>query len=394
MRNRIAIFQYDLPVTSYTKNLIIYLAKAGYNVDFFITYYSTRLNYVDIRELNNKNIKSYIQGDHPLKAMHIIYSISRKFRILISRTITDPKFIKNTKKVIKKNLSEYLCFIGIEKHGLICAGKISEETNIPFIYYSLELYIDDNPSYHSTRKIRKNEIFYHQNAKATIIQDKHRAEVLFKYNNISNSDSILFPISVNGSLIQGKKFYFHNKFDIPSDAKIALYFGWITEKRYCSSLAEISEKLGENYLVFHGIGEEKYLNTLRNNQNVIVSTDFVSEKETLDIISSAHIGIALYDNKFSNDRLTAFSSEKIALYMQAGLPIISFRNESYEELFENFKCGEMIETLEEFPEAFQRILQNYELYREECFKAFYRYYNFDENIKPVVKYIDGLKISI
>lgn len=393
MRNRIAIFQYDFAIQSYTKNLIISLAEAGYKVDLFTTYDSTWRNLVDVREFNNKNIETYIQGDYPLRAIRVAFKAINIFRNSISRNkhLIDPIALNNSKRIIKKNLSEYLCFIGIEKQGLIWAGKISEETNIPYIYYSLELYIEDHPLYHIFEKFRKDEIFYHQKAMATIIQDKRRAETLFKCNKVSDSYSILFPISVKGNTNREKTNYFQDKFGIPSDAKIALYFGMICKRRYSTSLNEIAERLGNNFLVFHGYGEKDYLNTLKKSKNVIISTDLVDEKKKLDVISSAHVGISLYDNTFSNDRLTAFSSEKVALYMQVGLPIISFRNESYEELFSNFKCGEMIESIDEFPAAFNKIIQNYEFYREECFRAFNQYYCFDKNIKSVLEYLDHLK---
>jgi len=393
MRNRIAVFQYDFPIQSYTKNLVISLAEAGYKVDLFTTYDSTWRNLINIRELNDKNIETHIQGDYPLRAIRVAYKVNNIFRNIISKDkhLIDTISLNNSTKIIKENLSEYLCFIAIEKQGLIWAGKISEETDIPFIYYSLELYVEDHPLHHTFEKFRKDEIFYHQKAKATIIQDKRRAEALFKYNKISNSYSILFPISVKGSTIREKRNYFQDKFGIPYDAKIALYFGLISKRRYSTSLKEIAGRIGKNYLVFHGYGEKDYINTLKKSQNVIISTDLVDEKNKLDVISSAHVGISLYDNTFSNDRLTAFSSEKVALYMQVGLPIISFRNESYEELFSNFKCGEMIESLDEFPTAFNKILQNYELYREECFKAFNQYYCFDENFKSVLEYLGHLK---
>lgn len=393
MKNRIAVFQYDFPIQSYTKNLIISLEEAGYKVDLFTTYESTCQNLVNLKEVNNKNIEIYIQRDCSLRAIRVAFKVLNIFSDRTSRNkqLIDPIALNNSKRIIKKNLSEYLCFIGIEKQGLIWAGKISEETNIPYIYYSLELYIEDHPAYKKLEEYIKEEMFYHQKAMATIIQDKCRAEALLKCNKVSDSYSILFPISVKGNTIREKGNYFQDKFGIPSDSKIALYFGMICKQRYSTSLNEIAERIGENYLVFHGYGEKNYLNTLKKSQNVIISTDLVDEKKKLDVISSAHVGISLYDNTLSNDRLTAFSSEKVALYMQVGLPIISFRNESYEELFSNFKCGEMIESIDEFPAAFNKILQNYESYREECFRAFDQYYSFDKNFKSVLEYLDHLK---
>lgn len=392
MKNRIAIFQYDFSIQSYTKNLIISLAEAGYEVDFYTNCNSFNQSFVSIKELeNNKSINIHILGEFSSnKPLIITQKIFRRLKNIYSDNYIDQNFLKFSIESISGDLENYLCLIGIEKKGLVWAGKISKVLDIPFIYYSLELYIEDHPSFASFKKDRDVEIYYHQKAKATIIQDKFRAEVLFKYNNLE-TDLIFLPVSVKGKIIQKRERYLQEKFNIPSESNIGLYFGIIAEGRYCRSLAEISERLECNYLVFHGYLAHKDLEDLRKMPHVVLSTDLMDENEKVKIISSAHIGISLYRNFFSNDRLTAFSSEKVALYMQSGLPIISFRNESYEELFNNYKCGEMIDSVDDFPSAFQKVRENYEMYREECFKAFYKYYSYENNVNSLLRYLESLR---
>ena len=85
-------------------------------------------------------------------------------------------------------------------------------------------------------------------------------------------------------------------------------------------------------LVLHGYGNQTYLaylQSIADMDRVVFSFDFVPEDKIIDVISSATIGLALYPNTSSNDRLAAFSSVKVAYYLQCGVPVIAFDSESF-----------------------------------------------------------------
>ncbi len=93
-------------------------------------------------------------------------------------------------------------------------------------------------------------------------------------------------------------------------------------------MVRIASRLKDDImLVLHGFGEQTYLahlQSITNIDRVIFSFDLVAEEEILNVISSVTIGMALYENTNSNDRLAAFSSVKVAYYMQCGFPGIAF----------------------------------------------------------------------
>jgi hypothetical protein len=68
--------------------------------------------------------------------------------------------------------------------------------------------------------------------------------------------------------------------------------------------------------------------------------------------------------------LTAFSSQKIALYFREGVPIISSDNESYQKLYRDFKCGRSIFSYDDVVEAAHDIIKHHEVYAEEARRAF------------------------
>ena len=154
--HRIAIFQYEWPILSYTINLAMKLAESGYLVDYFTK--DCSLNFADYNQLKeNKNVFMYVYSTNKKQKIgNIIISliplVNRKCNI-ISHNI-----LSRSVDVIKNNT--YKCFIGIEKKGMIWAGKVAEIHHVPYIYYSLELYIEDIPVFQNDKKfvdLRKEE---------------------------------------------------------------------------------------------------------------------------------------------------------------------------------------------------------------------------------------------
>jgi glycosyltransferase involved in cell wall biosynthesis len=394
IERRIAIFEYDWSMYSFIKDLIIRLAEKGYQVDIFHKSPGDRLDstiaeqfkqYSNVRYFNLKTSNSIPQ---------IIF---RKYKGLLRRLNwnykQNPKNIIN-REILQKSIqitmdSKYTCFIGIEKKGLIWAGILSEIYKCPLIYYSLELYLEDHPEIKIYSFLRKAEKKYHQNSGATIIQDRLRAKALLKFNEIGSTNLLYLPISVRGNIVKKRDDYIHQKFNINCKKKLLLYFGLIDARRFSSDLVRIANYLDDDVkLVLHGYGNQTFVKKLQSSANpdrVIFSLEFVSEEKIQNVISSADIGLALYELTNSNERLTAFSSVKVAYYLQCGVPIIAFNSESYRELMSTYKCGELIDSIDEIPQSVEKILNQYNKYREQAFLAFKRFYDFDNNFNEFIR---------
>jgi glycosyltransferase involved in cell wall biosynthesis len=401
---RIGMFIYDWGMYHYCKDLAIKLAEAGYLVDIFFKDWDVRPNYANTNDLDlNENIRFYNFTTKPTRRQVFSRRFIRmlnKIAILFSvprndtpEKIVDRNILDRSKEII--GTSQYYCLIGIEKKGLIWAGMLSEIYHSPLIYYSLELYIEDNPIFDRIYNLLDAERKYHKLAIATIIQDGPRSDVLLKSNGIEKTNVIYFPVSAKGNIIREKSKFLQTKLHIDDNKKIILHFGAIDKNRCLPQLVRIAKDLDDGVvLVVHGPGPKKYLNYLQSiadRNKVVFSFDFIPEDEIENLISSAHIGIALYETTNANDRLVAFSSSKVAYYTQCGVPMIAFDTESSRELVSSYRCAELINTINEIPLKARKILENYDIYREESYAAYQRFYNLDKNFSNL---IDNLELTI
>jgi glycosyltransferase involved in cell wall biosynthesis len=390
---RIGIFEYDWSMYSFIKDLVIKLAEAGYKVDIFHKKPNVSLDFTNSEQFGHyKNVRYFNLSTSNTIARKIV----RKFKGLLGRLNWD--YLQNPRNIIDReillrstkivNESRYQCFIGVEKKGLIWAGILSQMYKCPSVYYSLELYIEDHPDIKGYSYLRKAEKNYHRLSGATIIQDRLRAKTLMEYNEIETTDLIYFPISVRGDIVEKKSSFFHQKYKMNEAKKLLLYFGLIQDERFSSDLVGIASHLKDDImLVLHGFGNQIYLTHLQSitdTDRVIFSLELVVEEEIIGLISSATIGLALYANTSSNDRLAAFSSVKVAYFMQCGVPVIAFDSESFRELMNAYNCGELINSIDEIPQKVEKILNDYDSYRKQAFMAFRRFYDFEENFKKFI----------
>jgi hypothetical protein len=125
----------------------------------------------------------------------------------------------------------------------------------------------------------------------------------------------------------------------------------------------------------------------------VVSRNFILVRrpvafEAIDeLISSVHIGLALYPGEDPNSRYTAYSSEKIARYTKSGVPFIAFANEDYEYLRDMTGCCVLVSSYEQVPDAIKEIRQNYQRFRNNAFRAFQNIYDIDVASKDLVQFL-------
>ncbi len=314
---------------------------------------------------------------------NLSYLLFKKF---IFFTKVSNSFIKETSNYINNyNLNERIFFMGIEKKGLIWANELNKTHKAKLIYYSLELY--EFPEFYEKTEfyyLRKNEKLAYINIDKLIIQDYMRFNEITRYNNFKlDKDKVsFFPVSVRRSNHRSSKNSICNQ-------TILLYFGKIAKHRYAEEICKISQDLTDRGKVWlHGMCEESYKNYLLDkyrSPRLEITNNLIDSNEILTLINQASIGICLYRVDNVNDKLTAFSSEKVALYLSLGIPIITFKNESYNELFKEFKCGVGITELSQVINFIDEILNNYEKYSSEALRAFSHFYDFDNNFENLIK---------
>ena len=247
------------------------------------------------------------------------------------------------------------------------------------------------------RRIRTAERACHRRAAATIIQDAERARVLFQDNGVpmggcpyflssgfGNGAPLYQPLSLlPGSIWSFKGYKSHS-------------FLWaVTSARYVFELAEVAQMFPEDWvLVLHGPSycesTVEKIKAIDRRGKVILSLQKVPVSRVREVIASAHIGLALYPSTPANDRLTAFASEKTALYLQCGVPLIAFDHPGYRRLANEEQCGVVIQRSQELPKAIETILASREQFARNAFRTFEKYYDFARNFTNVIRGIETL----
>ncbi|MFD1736786.1 hypothetical protein ACFSCX_09420 [Bacillus salitolerans] len=300
-----------------------------------------------------------------------------------------------TEKTIQYiNGKEYSYFVGFEKIGMIWAGIISKNYNIPYMYYSLELYTSDHPMWEPGRYrlLHNVEKHFHNQACATIIQDKSRRDVLFKDNDIVEQETLYVTVSIREEVKKSEN-YFDRKYKIsPSKIKV-LYWGMIAENRYCDEIIKVAQELDEGYqFIIHGIyydeGYYNYLKTLDKKNKVVFSTELLSVESKQVVIDSVDIGLCFYKEAPLNDKLTVYSSEKIARFLQSGKPIITFDYDNYKIAIDEGEFGTYISSIKQMSTALDELVKNYEYYSINARKIYQEKYNFINQFKKVINFIN------
>src|SRR5262249_51110015 len=106
---------------------------------------------------------------------------------------------------------------------------------------------------HGYEKTIRDEIAFHRQAQATIIQDRFRADALMKHNGINEQPTFIFPVSVRGEINRERGNFWHGKYGLVSSDIIILYFGLISQRRLSDQFVELAGELPLNvYIVLHG----------------------------------------------------------------------------------------------------------------------------------------------
>ena len=391
-KKKIAIIQYKWQLQSFTYNLLKYLVSKGENVQLFIDQDSINKGYVSKENIDLFKENFQVFGRKTEKNKNILFKILQKIFYEL-KAITKNKFsfiddfyLKKIDSVFNKNFKDYKYIIGIEKQGLILAYFLSRKGEIPIFYYSLELYLENFTSFPSFNLLRKQEKIAHSKCIGLIIQDQIRANILNKANDIKNVDSIIMPVSVSDKkpIYKNKIGYWHSKYPIPKGNKIILYFGFIKrEDRGLENTIKGLKNVKGISVIIHGNGDRNFISELKRktkNSNIFISNELVDEDKIDELIISSDIGLNWYTNKDFNNLNTAFSSEKLALFLNFGKPIISNKNKSFSRLFNEFKCGVQVCNMKSSFSAIREINNSYEKYSRNALLAYEKYYDLQKNL--------------
>lgn len=296
-----------------------------------------------------------------------------------------PEFIN----LISQRCTLQLCDVVIAvdvKELIVCHQVVTE---VPIIYYSLELYHRGHPAFLSTHlgPLKYAETMAFKDVASVIIQDEERARFLWKDNQrpYEPEKVILFPVSSMGQATIKRSDYFRTLYPEFDRQKLLLQMGNIHKYRRSDELIKIASLCPERYaMIFHGFNVDFYKKAIDSIDNLRCRFSQAVESFHVEkIAAGTDIGLVFYlDNNF-NERFIAHASATFSLFMKFGIPVLVGNIGSLSRIVRQYNCGIVVEDLGNLFRAADQVMENYESYSQNavrCFEGEHQLSNYCENL--------------
>jgi len=263
----------------------------------------------------------------------------------------------------------YDLIIAAGERGLLATYIPAMITRTPYAFYCLEIMFRDKSG------IIRNTLARMLNKKAifTTIQDAQRAKLLVREHGIKQDATVIIPNAINGKARRVKSTYLHRKYDLKKEDKVILCASGMMRPAMIKEEVEYSQFWPNDHkLVVHSgiIYDHQYKNEVLcadKMKRTIFSFESLSQKEMDDLVSSADIGVAFYDENASDDyKNIGLASGKIAQYLRNGIPIIINQNESINAAINQHRIGLIVEGPSDVTPSIVQIITDFDEYVNNC----------------------------
>ncbi len=190
---------------------------------------------------------------------------------------------------------KYRWLFTVPQWGLHYGRIIASLAGIPMVCISDEFYAQSDAKTPNQLKWKERERKAHQRCSFTIALSPERGEFIRHENQLGSQHPIyVVPNSTPGPALRMKSQYYHDFFNLPKEKKLLIHAGslWYESALQLASLAE-NWKNGWT-LVFQGRNFDQIRG--REGRRNVYFNSVVLPSSLLDYaVSSAHIGLALYD---------------------------------------------------------------------------------------------------
>ncbi len=268
----------------------------------------------------------------------------------------------------------YDLYVGVDPMGIAFTGPLARAADSPLVYISFELIFSDELITSQEKLLKNQEVFWSQRARRILIQDEERRDALVRENDLGDDVFSYVPVSRRPTSIDRPKHLVREQFGLPVDQTLILFTGSFSTFNGYLLLPFIVPKLPESCtLVIHSRTSLAsrmgcFVEQLSRSHNVLLTSKPLDPMEYGAFVSSCDIGLALYqasyDNMMHGKNIyhIGLASGKIADYACFGLPTICTRLPGTEAYMKQYKCGECIEDLCDFPAMVKAIQNKYDIY--------------------------------
>jgi hypothetical protein len=350
----------------------------------------------------------FIPGD--IKGKINFYSLPLNFYKIKKNPDSIIKMIKQYYKLYKlmRIENKVRLIICVDPMGLVIAGRIQRLIKSKIIYFSFEIFSEDEFLIEGKKILKTLEKKYSKNADMVVIQDSRREKLLKEVNNFGEKTEFMHvPVSPEPMKINSNDYNIYSALNIPDGKTIVVYSGTL---RKWSGISEIlnlfPDKWNQDFwLVIHShhklIEDEVIKNKIENlrNNNYSISyhnKPFSDYASYAGFLSKCHIGIATYfpdrTDIFAGKNIEeiGLSSGKFSTYMMIGIPTITTANSLYPELNCRYNFGETIKSIQEITGALIKIRNDYDKKIKGCKSLYENVLNPVSGINKLVNCIDNI----
>jgi len=294
--------------------------------------------------------------------------------------------------------------IAFEKRALIASIIISFLFSRKIVYVNFDFDFEKKIKISFFEKIlRIIELFLLKYVDLIITPQKERSKIIQSKANLKNSPESLGNCYSKFFSLQSKKILKKILYDkhIEYD-KIVVKLGHLAPYHALPAIIQSFKKWhGNPCLVLAGFSinsYDKYLKKIINElglSNKIIVLENISYSLWFDILSSADIGICLYDEVSTSHKFMSQSSQKLNNYLMAGIPSIVNNSLDFKDFINKHKAA--IEANSKDPTSIansinillddDNILAKYKSFAK---KAFLSFYNFEDQFDPIFCKINSL----
>jgi glycosyltransferase involved in cell wall biosynthesis len=226
---------------------------------------------------------------------------------------------------------KYDILVPVECFSLIAVDRIAP-ADVDVIYYNLELldWGTGNPMYIAQEVLKEKEHRALRGVAHVMITSPQRAKLFASINRYPEERISALPVAPLKRRHAERSRYFRDKFDIADDRLVLIYAGNFAPWAQCLEIIASMDNWPPNaVLVMHtwrdarlSRGYFRRMSRAAAGRPVYFSDQNLPYAALAPALSSADIGLLFYEAIDANFTEILFSSNKMAEYMSAGLPVI------------------------------------------------------------------------
>lgn len=282
---------------------------------------------------------------------------------------------------------KYDILIAVECFSLIAVDRIAP-AGMDVIYYNLELldWGTDNPMYISQAVLKEREHRALSSVAHVMITSPQRAKLFASINSYPAERISVLPVAPLRRPRVERSRYFRDRFGIADDRLVLIYAGNFAPWAQCLEIISSMDNWPANaVLVMHtwrdarlSRGYFTQMSRAAAGRPVYFSDQNLPYEALAPALASADIGLLFYEAVDANFTEILFSSNKMAEYMSAGLPVICSPLPSLERFVREENIG-VATGFDGIGAAARRIASAIDSYRSSVARCRERHFDFERH---------------